>query len=130
MVEYFIFGLYVITKTMSDALQGKVALRDEILDRFYDKVYFGMLKSGLEVEGWDIITFQENVRERLSQYYAALENPAEPGPVYWLGKAVSSNVLGNTRGKAFLLFTNHVWADLCACSELVRELLRKHRVTS
>ncbi len=126
--EYFIFGIFVVTKTMSDALEGKVVLRDEILDRFYENVYFWLQVEGLE--GRDHKAFQQHVRERLSQYYAAWQNLAEPGPVYWLGKAVSSNVLGNKPNEAYLLFTIHAWANLRAFADFVKKLLGRYRIPS
>jgi len=152
--EWFIFGLWVFSERLSHALGGQVALRNDILASFYKAVAEGLVSTGFKRS--NLPAFENGVRARSAEYYAAWQNTAGLGPVHWLVKALALNLfLAAKSGAERLspeLLENRVTAEVAmggewgvmvtlhfiptvtghmrACGDLIKEFLEEHDIVS
>lgn len=92
-LELLILHMWVITYTCEKLFEDEDK-RNACLDLFHHHVYKANYKD-LPDEGFN--QWMKSIRIRYMEYYAAIENLKEAGPIWWLSKAVNRNIFGELK---------------------------------
>ena len=70
LVEWLIFGVYVVRSSVSAKCKESPDLRNAILNSFFDEMYVGLVRYGFREE--ELPQLEEDIRQRISEYDSAM----------------------------------------------------------
>jgi hypothetical protein len=123
--EWLFFGAYVIRQGVSARCRENGALRDAILDAFFDKMYGGLRKAGVKES--DMPHVEDCIRARFRDYEGA-QLPSPSDPMFGLGLVASGLVFGE--GAAAVEFATVAGLHYVDSVERVKRLFDDYRITN
>ena len=96
--ELLILYMWVITRACTKVFRDEDK-RDACLDIFHRNVYETYYKNTTET---GMIQLEKSFRMKYLEYNKAVEVIGEPGPMWWLAKAVNQNIFGEVKKDPFV----------------------------
>jgi hypothetical protein len=91
--EWLFFGAYVMRQCVSKKCGENVALRNSILDAFFDQMYAGLIRAG--VQDSEMAHVEGCIKARFREYEEA-QLHSEGGPISDLGMSVATFMFGDS----------------------------------
>lgn len=123
--EWLFFGAYVIRQGVSARCRENGALRDAILDAFFDQMYAGLRRAGVKES--DMPHVEDCIRARFRNYEGA-QSTSHSDPAYGLGRVASTLIFGE--GVAAIDFATVAGLHYADSVERVKRYFDDYRIAS
>ena len=101
LMDWLIFGAYLMRNGVSSGCGENTTLRDALLNSFFDMMYAALRSTGLkELEFFEL---EDGIKQRFRQYDVAMNG--SKNPVYAATLALSTNMFGETADAAGFAMT-------------------------
>ncbi|MGB7555698.1 MAG: hypothetical protein WBM04_15095 [Candidatus Korobacteraceae bacterium] len=90
LVEWLIFGVYVVRSSVTAKCKENPKLRNAILDVFFEQLYAGLARYGFREE--ELPQLEEDIRQRFREYDSAMSGQSAELLVF--GLTVAKHILG------------------------------------
>ena len=122
--EWLFFGTYAICEGVAAQCGEKKALRDAILDEFFEQFYAGLREAGVPKS--ELPHVENCVRARFVEYRAAMSDPAKG--IYSLGFTLSKLMFGEAPdATSFIPISGLYFAD---SMEPIKKLFDTYKIGS
>jgi hypothetical protein len=92
LMDWLVFGAYLTRRGVSSGCGENEALRDNLLNSFFDMMYAALRNAGMkELEFFE---FEEGMRQRFTQYDSVMAEANDP--LRCAASALSTNIFGET----------------------------------